>query len=147
MHTPIKAIGLFGCLLGIVFFIPPTDAANSHFDFGKQGAKHRLIADLLCEESTSTSLSVASLHSRKTNRMTIIWTDSQGNQVSQTKLVEPHEPLVLNCDSIPQELSPGFPCLLFLDSTQPTAALLTRVVTGSPIQSTDTAVLASTPLF
>lgn len=147
MHMPIKALGLLGCLLGIVFFILPTDAANLHFDFGKRGGKHRLIATLLCDESTSTSLSVASLHSTKPNKVTLIWTDNLGNQVTQTKLMQPDQPLLLNCDSVPAGIMPGFPCALYVDSTQPTAAMLTRTVTGSPVQSTDTEAFASVPLF
>ena len=56
MHTPRNNFGLLlGCLLGLVFFIPPTDAANFDFHFGKRDTKHRLIATLLCDDSTSTS--------------------------------------------------------------------------------------------
>ena len=79
--------------------------------------------------------------------MTLIWTDNLGIQVTQTKRMQPDQPLLLNCDSIPDGLMAGFPCALYVDSTQPTAAMLTRTVTGSPVQSTDTESFASVPLF
>ena len=115
---------------------------------GSDRPRHRLVATMVCNESTKTFLSVMSLRRTRpnpaeisvtdafvtpaTDALVIPATDAFAPQFWVAAVVQPDRPLRLTCEDVPEEFSKDVPVVVHLDSRYPTSGILMHISGESP---------------
>ena len=122
-------------------------AGQEEFIQGSDRPRHRLVATLVCNESTQGFLSVMSLRRTRPNPVSISITDSPTIPATEAlsvrqdwiaAVVQPDRPLRLSCEDVPEEFSKEAPVVVHLDSLYPTSGILMHLISGSPYTQVET---------